>query len=208
MRPFLFYSAAAFIVICDQITKWAITRTFPYGASEKTFVPFLYLTHTRNTGGAFSLLQARNSWFIVIAAVAMIALAFAYHRSARRDLWVSAALSLALGGAIGNLIDRVRFGYVIDFFDIKVWPVFNVADSAITIGILILAWTFLFKRDPQPDVLPAAGPLPPVQSEGLDKAPAADLEAAGRRPEAVELPAVPTHDSSIATHSDPERQNT
>ena len=148
MRPFLFYAVAAVIVLCDQVSKWAIVQTYPYGASEKTPIPFLYLTHTRNTGGAFSLLQARNHWFIIIAAVAMIALAFAYHRSARKDLWVSAALALALGGAIGNLIDRVRYGYVVDFFDVKVWPVFNVADSAITVGILILAWTFLFKREP------------------------------------------------------------
>jgi signal peptidase II len=148
VRPLLFYSLAGVLVLCDQVSKWAILQSLPYTVSIKTPIPYLYLTHTRNTGGAFSLLQAKNHWFIVIAGVAMIALAFAYHRSARRDLWVSAALSLALGGAVGNLIDRVRFGYVVDFFDIRVWPVFNVADSAITVGILILAWTFLFKREP------------------------------------------------------------
>jgi signal peptidase II len=166
VRPLLFYAAAAIIVLSDQVSKWAIVRTFDYGTSVKTAIPYLYLTHTRNTGGAFSLLQAKNHWFIVIAAVAMFALAYAYHRSARRDLWVSGALALALGGAIGNLIDRLRFGYVIDFFDVKVWPVFNVADSAITFGILILAWTFLFKREPAEVEAAEDVPLNATASEG------------------------------------------
>ena len=185
MRPFLFYATAAFIVICDQVSKWAIVQTYPYGASEKTVIPFLYLTHTRNTGGAFSLLQAKNHWFIVIAGIAMVALAYAYHRSARRDLWVSAALALALGGAIGNLIDRVRFGYVIDFFDVKVWTVFNVADSAITFGILILASTFLFKKEPKAESALEA------------------LEEKGRRGD-EEIDAGVTHSTA---DSDPERLN-
>jgi len=196
VRPFLFYAIAVMIVICDQVSKWAIVQSLPYNASITTPIPFLYLTHTRNTGGAFSLLQARNHWFIVIAAVAMIALAFAYHRSARKDLWVSAALALALGGAIGNLIDRVRFGYVVDFFDVKVWPVFNVADSAITVGILILAWTFLFKREPVAEGVQALGRSGVQEETADDGRPTADD---------VNTP----HHSSLTTHdSDPERLNT
>ena len=195
MRPFLFYAIAGMIVLCDQVSKWAIVKTYPYGASERTPIPFLYLTHTRNTGGAFSLLQARNHWFIVIAAVAMIALAYAYHRSARRDLWVSAALGLALGGAIGNLIDRVRYGYVVDFFDVKVWPVFNVADSAITFGILILAWTFLFKREP------AESGVQAVRPSGVPE------EITDHRPPTSD-DAETTHHSPLTTHeSDLEGMN-
>ncbi len=154
MRPFLFFSTAAIIVICDQVSKWAVIANLPVHAERSVIDGFLKLTHTRNSGGAFSLLQARPEVFIAIAVVAIAALCFAYLRSSRGDLLVSAAIALALGGAIGNLIDRVRFKYVVDFFDITVnlpligrWPVFNVADSAITVGILLLAGHFLFRRD-------------------------------------------------------------
>src|SRR5207249_4139993 len=100
--------------------------------------------------------KAQNGVFIMIAVLAVGALLFAYNRSARRDLLVNAAIALALGGAIGNLIDRVRLHHVVDFFDINYkfpligrWPVFNVADSAITVGILLLAWHFLVRREPE-----------------------------------------------------------
>jgi len=149
VKPVRFYLLAAFILVCDQVSKWAITRTIPVYESLP-LSRFFSLTHTRNTGGAFSLLQAQNGVFVVVAAVAMVALVYSYHRFQRRDLLVSTALSLALGGALGNLIDRLRFGYVIDFFDLHygqwAWPVFNVADSAITVAILMLAWHFLFHR--------------------------------------------------------------
>ncbi len=213
MRPFLFYAIAGIIVLCDQVSKWAIVRTYPYGASERTPIPFLYLTHTRNTGGAFSLLQARNHWFIVIAAVAMIALAYAYHRSARRDLWVSAALGLALGGAIGNLIDRVRYGYVVDFFDVKVWPVFNVADSAITFGILILAWTFLFKRDSGETSTEAltTGDTGDTGTPIDDRPPTTDEKRNsefGIRNLSADIPKSPTAEDDIEADSVLEHQNT
>jgi signal peptidase II len=153
VRPVLFYLVALIIVAGDQISKYAVLHSLPVSASRPVLGTFLFLTHTRNTGGAFSLFQAGNAAFIAVAAVAILALIYAYHRFQRGHLMVSAALSLALGGAIGNLIDRVRFGYVIDFFDIHawmghtIWPIFNVADSAITIGILLLAWHFLFTKE-------------------------------------------------------------
>jgi len=154
VRPFLFFATAVLIVVCDQVSKWAVITNLPQNATRPVIGGFLQLTHTRNSGGAFSLLQARPAVFIVIAVVAIAALCYAYFRSSRGDLLVSGAIALALGGAIGNLIDRVRFQNVVDFFDITVklpligrWPVFNVADSAITVGIVLLAGHFLFRRD-------------------------------------------------------------
>lgn len=150
MRPSWFYLLAGAIIAADQHTKRAVMDRIPYGASERSFAGLVWLTPTHNTGGAFSLFQQRNGAFVVVACLAIAAIVAAYHRFQRRDAWASAALSLALGGAIGNLIDRVRYGYVQDFVDVRVWPVFNLADSAISVGIVVLAALALFKRPPEP----------------------------------------------------------
>ncbi len=146
MRPILFYVITLMIFAADQVSKWAVITSLPLGASRPVIGSVLSLTHTHNTGGAFSLFQARNGIFIVVACIAIVALLLAYHRYHKASLGVSAALALALGGAIGNVTDRVRFGYVIDFFDIHVWPIFNIADSAISVGIIILAIGLLRAR--------------------------------------------------------------
>ncbi len=147
MKPIRFYLIVFVILLCDQVSKWSIMRSLPLGVRRAVLGRFLFLTYTQNTGGAFSLFQAGNGIFIVVALIAIVALIYAYHNFQRRDLLVSTALALALGGAVGNLIDRIRFGYVVDFFDIRVWPIFNVADSAISVGIVMLAVYFIFKRD-------------------------------------------------------------
>ena len=147
MRAPTFYLMALTIAVADQVSKWAVLKAIPPGGSVPVLGRFLSLTHTQNSGGAFSLFQAKNGWFIAIAIAAMAALLYAYHKSPRRDLYISAAIALALGGAIGNLIDRVFRHAVIDFFDVHFWPVFNVADSAITVGIIVLAWHFLFRKE-------------------------------------------------------------
>lgn len=142
------------MVVLDQITKAAVLNSLTLGRSVPV-VGFLKLTYTQNTGGAFSLFSAKNSMFVVIAVVAVVALVVAYHRYQRRHLMASAALALALGGAIGNVSDRIRFGYVVDFFDVGFWPVFNVADTAITFAILILGWQFV---RPSPEAPAATEP--------------------------------------------------
>jgi signal peptidase II len=156
VKPLLFYLVSIVIVIADQVSKWVVLQNLPLGLSRPALGNFLMLTHTRNTGGAFSLFPAGNSTFVVVAIIAIGALVFAYHRFQKTNLFVSAALGLALGGAIGNLIDRIKYGYVIDFFDLHagtnhtVWPIFNIADSAITVGILLLAVHFLFAKESAP----------------------------------------------------------
>jgi signal peptidase II len=153
VKPIRFYLTALIIILADQLTKWVIVQKLPLGASRPALGNILVLTHTRNTGGAFSLLPAGNAVFIGIAFFATLALIYAYHKYQQRQTIVSAALALALGGAIGNLVDRLRFHYVVDFFDFHgwtnhtVWPIFNVADSAISVGIFLLALHFLFTKE-------------------------------------------------------------
>ncbi len=153
MRPFLFYAMALVIAVCDQVSKSVVAQKLTLNVPAPALGKIVFLTYTQNTGGAFSLFRAKNGFFIVIAIVAMVALIVAYQRGQRSSLIVSAAISMALGGAIGNLIDRLRYGYVIDFFDFQggtghnLWPIFNVADSAITVGIVLLALHFLFSKE-------------------------------------------------------------
>jgi signal peptidase II len=143
MRPIAFYATVAALVACDQVSKAAVTRAVRE-AGRPILEPFFSLTPVQNTGGAFSLLQAHNQVFITIAVVAVAALVYSYHTISRRDLMLSAALALTLGGAIGNLMDRAQFGFVRDFFHLHtptgqtLWPIFNIADSAITVAIVIL----------------------------------------------------------------------
>ena len=149
---FVWLLVAAVVVILDQASKWAIVEWVPlYG--KVPINGFLNLTHQQNTGAAFSFLAGASGWqrwfFVVLATVVSAVLAVWLWRI--RDSGpaiLAAGLALVLGGAIGNLIDRIVHGYVTDF--IQVWfgswafPSFNVADSAITVGAALLIFDALF----------------------------------------------------------------
>lgn len=133
-----------FVVLADQLTKLWILSSLPlYG--KRIIVPGVFnLVHVTNTGAAFGLLAGEQAWwrqvfFIVVALVALVAVFVAYRQSKTRALLFISAVGLIAGGALGNLIDRIRFGAVVDFLDFYVknyhWPAFNVADSAITTGV-------------------------------------------------------------------------
>lgn len=143
--PGVFYLVALIVFLSDQASKVWIQRVLGWEQSMPVFRGILSLTLTRNTGGAWGKLPDCNALFIVFAAVAIVALTFAYHRMPRAPLLVGAALSLALGGACGNLLDRLRYGYVVDFFYLQCirFPIFNIADSAISLGIGLLLLHFL-----------------------------------------------------------------
>jgi signal peptidase II len=155
---------AAILVVADQASKVVIQRIMMLHETIP-IMPSVSLTYTRNPGAAFSLLADAHptfrAWFfLVVSVVALILIAVFLRRVERGDWWSLAALSLILGGAIGNLLDRVRYGEVVDFIDLYLgqyhWPVFNVADSGITVGMLMLLGHALLHR--QPDVRPAADP--------------------------------------------------
>lgn len=145
------YAIAAGIIVLDQLAKLWVVRDFYYGESVEV-ASFCNLVLAHNTGAAFSMLAGAGGWqrvfFIglAIAAAAIIAYLLGRHRHEPR---FCLALSGILGGALGNLIDRVRLGYVVDFLDFHAlgyhWPAFNVADMAITGGAVLIVWDSLRK---------------------------------------------------------------
>ncbi|MES2353091.1 MAG: signal peptidase II [Pseudomonadota bacterium] len=142
----LWLAISAFVIVADQITKAAIVRNFAFGEST-TLTSFFNLILTYNTGAAFSFLADAGGWqrwfFAAVAAVASIVIIYFLRKHANERSFCF-ALSLILGGALGNLVDRVLLGHVVDFLDFHLagyhWPAFNVADSAITVGAAILVW--------------------------------------------------------------------
>ncbi len=133
----------ALILFADQSLKaWVIGR-FQLDQSQPIIRNVLHLTLVHNTGTAFGLFQDRNLFFVVLSAVVIAGLAVLLFKEEKKtnSVFSWAPLVLLLGGAVGNLIDRLRFGYVIDFIDFRFWPVFNVADSCITVGIVWLLLT-------------------------------------------------------------------
>ena len=152
MLKWLWFSGL--VVVLDQITKILISNSFQmYEKLELT--PFFNLTLAHNPGAAFSFLASEGGWqrwfFTGIAVVISVVLTVWLHRLPKADKWMGICLALVLGGAIGNLIDRVAYGYVVDFlsfhWDGHYFPAFNVADSAITVGAFMMAIDVI--RNPQ-----------------------------------------------------------
>ena len=126
------------VVVVDQAAKAVVRTTIDLG-ERRQVVPFLDVVHVRNTGVAFGFLADGGALLIAGAGVALVALmAFVLCHSERPYVWVPAGL--LLGGAAGNLLDRVREGYVTDFVKLPRWPAFNVADIAITLGVVALIY--------------------------------------------------------------------
>ncbi|MEN9764540.1 MAG: hypothetical protein RL397_495 [Pseudomonadota bacterium] len=154
MRPWL--SLAALVLLADQATKWLVLQAMPLG-EVIPITGFFNLVHVRNPGAAFSFLADAGGWqrwlFAVFAIGVSALLIFMMRRAPGQRLFCFAA-ALVIGGAIGNLIDRLVFGEVIDFLDFHWqgwhWPAFNIADSGITVGaFLIIADEFLRLRKPR-----------------------------------------------------------
>jgi len=158
-RRLLIFSIAAAVLITDQVSKALVSAYLPLNEGWNPIAelrPFVSLTYIHNSGAAFGLLPNGNFLFTIIAMVVSGIIIFSSNRLLPEDgVLVRVSLGLQLGGALGNLIDRLRFGYVIDFIDFKFWPIFNVADSCISIGVAILAFYLLFVRPderPTPDI--------------------------------------------------------
>ncbi len=137
---------SAVVIALDQLTKSWVTSAFQLGDSV-TVTSFFNLVLAYNTGAAFSFLAGAGGWqrvfFITIAVIASVVIVYLL-RKPRNHTLLNVALALILGGAIGNVIDRIRLGHVVDFIQVHAagyyWPAFNVADSAITIGAALLIW--------------------------------------------------------------------
>ncbi len=146
---------AGLILIADIVTKRIVEAQIPLYTSIPVIGPYLSWTHTQNTGAAFSLFQNGGAFFIVIAIVVSAVIVYYAPRLPAGDWLSRVALGLQLGGALGNLLDRLRQGYVTDFIHFQIpeigfdWPVFNIADSAIVVGVIALIVISLF-RDRRP----------------------------------------------------------
>ena len=151
---------AAATLFTDQVTKYlAITRLAPIRAWAPipSLANFFTLTYTTNTGVAFGLFKDLGPIFVGVAVVVIVVIIF-YQREVPEGAWlVHLALGLQLGGAAGNLADRLRLGHVVDFIHFHFWPVFNVADSAIVVGVILLMFAMLRdKPEPARPAMPAS----------------------------------------------------
>ncbi len=149
---------AGLVVIFDQITKAVVQNTLPLYHSISVIPGFFSITHIRNPGGAFGLMASQSSslrklLFILLSSLAICLICYFYKNTPKKYSMLATGFSLILGGAVGNLIDRIRFGEVVDFLDFYIgnyhWPAFNVADSAISVGIAIFLFHLLFKKMPE-----------------------------------------------------------
>ncbi len=159
-KTVFFLAMAALVLLLDQLTKAWIISTLRIHESFAVIGGFFNITHVRNPGAAFGFLAGASPAFryvfFLAVTVAAIVLILHYLRTTRiEDLSLVFSLALILAGAVGNLIDRVRFGEVVDFLDVYVgayhWPAFNVADAAITTGAAILMAILLRKRKERPE---------------------------------------------------------
>ena len=140
------------ILLLDQWTKHAVVQALPLYRRVKVIQGFFNLTHVRNTGGAFGIFGGEKGGlgsilFVVVSLIAIGAILFLFFRVKENEKTLAFSFSLILSGAVGNLIDRLRFGEVVDFLDFHLssyhWPAFNVADSAICVGIGLMALEML-----------------------------------------------------------------
>jgi signal peptidase II len=152
---FIFFLGAAAILALDQITKSAITSRFVLHETYPVINGFFNLVYVMNPGAAFGFLAEasetfRYVFFTGITVLAAGLIVYYLVKSSPRNLLLVSSLTLIFGGAVGNLIDRLRFGAVVDFLDVYIggahWPAFNVADSAITIGAVLMIWEMILNR--------------------------------------------------------------
>lgn len=127
------------LFILDRASKvWARHSLAPEGSVQ--VLPFFHLTYVENTGAAWGILHGNNTLLIGVSIALLGGLLYLRRTWPRENLWSHYGMALVAGGALGNLYDRIRFGCVVDYLDFLVWPVFNLADSCITVGAVCLAW--------------------------------------------------------------------
>jgi signal peptidase II len=142
-----FLAIATLVVSLDQATKAAIRGWLTPGERWPEGAELLVISHVQNTGAAFGILQGAGTFLVVATLATVGAITIFLLMLPAHSRWYPLALSLILGGAIGNLIDRLRLGHVTDFIDPTHYPAFNIADSAIVVGVIAVAALSLFERD-------------------------------------------------------------
>lgn len=127
-------------IVLDQWTKYLVSSQMILNQSIPIINNFFHITYVRNPGAAFGILAYQTTFFIIITILVVLVLGYYVFSLNKDQVLLKVAFALQIGGAIGNFIDRIRTGYVVDFLDFKIWsPVFNVADVAIVLGVSLFA---------------------------------------------------------------------
>lgn len=138
-------SVAASTVILDQLTKAIVCALLPLGAEKALIDGLLYLKHVRNYGIAFGLADGVGGWLLIVSAICLLAMLVWGGRIIGESAAACLAFGLMLGGGIGNTLDRLFRGSVVDFIDLRFWPVFNIADMALTAGVACMLITMYIR---------------------------------------------------------------
>ena len=151
-RNVVFGCIALLVILADQLCKTWIKANLAVGQSLFD-TGFFRIVRVHNTGAAFGIFKDHNLTLIIVAFVGIIVILLLVFLLCSRwsfldSMLVMSAIGLVMGGTIGNLIDRLRQGYVTDFIDFKVWPAFNIADSAVTVGVIIIAYCIICLAQP------------------------------------------------------------
>ncbi|WP_438755738.1 signal peptidase II [Enterococcus sp. AZ187] len=136
----VYFLISALLVGLDQWSKYLTVQNISLGETKEFIPGFLSLTHLRNTGAAWSLLERKMIFFYVITVIVSVVIIYLLIKNYKKSIWYSVGLSFVLAGAIGNFIDRVRLGYVVDMLqtDFMNFPIFNVADSTLVVGVICI----------------------------------------------------------------------
>jgi len=132
------FSVALIIVLLDQLTKLLIRNNFQLNQSIPIIENIFHFTYLTNTGSAFGMFKGLNLFFILFSIAVAIGILYFMKGIKQNEKMMQLAFGLLFGGTIGNLIDRIALGSVVDFLDFRIWPVFNIADSAVTVSVIIL----------------------------------------------------------------------
>lgn len=132
------------LIIFDQIIKYLVINNLSLGSSLSIIDNFFYVTYIRNTGIAFGLFQNKNIFMIIIISIIIILLLIFYKKEKNKHLTLNISIVLIISGAIGNLIDRIVRGYIVDYINFTFWPAFNLADSFVVIGSILLGFYVIF----------------------------------------------------------------
>lgn len=133
---------AIFICLLDQAVKWLVQTSMVLGESIPVLPNLFHLTYIMNPGAAFGILADQQWFFLGIVGLLLVVFFMLRRRIPRRPAYFPMAIGMLLGGALGNAIDRVRMQGVVDFFDFRIWPIFNVADAAICLGVGLIIFYY------------------------------------------------------------------
>lgn len=139
----LMWSIFLAILSLDRLSKYFVSQNILLNQSLPVIKNIFHLTLIHNTGAAFGIFKNHNYLFIFISILAILFIYLQSRKEKSTEMILKVSLALISSGTIGNLIDRIYFGYVIDFLDLRIWPVFNIADSSITIGAILLGYSLL-----------------------------------------------------------------